>query len=103
MWLWVKTRRQLAEEGTASVGLLGAMQEREAIETLGILTNKFRFSSIKANKEMIGQLRQLGYYPIRRKIGKYDWLRRIVNIYPLWMAFCCCYHILPKKVRARLF
>ena len=97
-----KTRRRLAEEGTVSAGLLEAMQKREAIETLGILTNKFCFASIKANKEMIGQLRRLGYYPIRREIGKFDWIRRIANIYPLWMAMCCFYHLIPYKLSNRV-
>ncbi len=90
-------RKQLTEEGKASFGLLEAMQKREADDTLVILTNKLRFASIKDNKEMIDQLRQLEYYPIRRKIGKHDWIRRIANVYPLWMAMCCFYHLLPYK------
>lgn len=77
-----KTRRRLAEEGTVSAGLLEAMQKREANDTLGILTSKFRFASIKANHKMICELRRLGYYPIRREIGKYDWIRTIAYIYP---------------------
>lgn len=97
-----KTRRRLAQEGTASAGLLGAMQKRESKETLGILTDKFRFSSIKANIEMIDLLGRLGYYPIRRKIGEYDWIRRTANIYPLWIALCCCYHLVPIKLRRRV-
>lgn len=95
-------RIRLSEEGKVSTGLLAAMQNNEAANTLSILTHKFRFSSIKANKEMIDQLRCLGYYPIRRKIGKYDWIRRIANIYPLWMALCCLFHILPVRIRARI-
>lgn len=97
-----KTRRQLSEEGIAPSGLLEAMQKREARETLGILTNKFRFSSIKSNEVMIDQLRRLGYYPIHRKIGKYDWIRRTANIHPLWMALCCCYHVIPKGIGEKL-
>lgn len=97
-----KTRRCLAEEGTVSAGLLEAMQRMEANEALVILTNRFRFSSIKSNKEMINQLSDLGYYPIRRKIGKYDWARRIANIYPLWMALCCCYHVIPSGIGEKL-
>lgn len=95
-------RKQLAEDGRGSFGLLEAMQNNEAMNTLIILANKFRFSSIKANKEMIAQLSCLGYYPIRRKIGKYDWIRRIANIYPLWMAMCCFYHLLPYKLSNRV-
>lgn len=95
-------REQLAEEGKVSSGLLEAMQNMEANDSLVILGNKFRFSSLKVNKEMIDQLRCLAYYPIRRKIGKYDWIRRIANIYPLWMALCCLFHILPMGVRARI-
>ena len=97
-----KIRKQLTDERKGSVGLLEAMKNREAMNTLIILTNKFRFSSIKANKEMINQLSCLGYYPIRRKIGKYDWIRRITNIYPLWMTLCCCYHLIPFKLRNRV-
>lgn len=97
-----KTRRRLAEEGTASAGLLEAMQKRVANETLVILTNKFRFASIKGNHEMIGELRRLGCYPIRREIGKCDLIRTIANIYPLWMAMCCFYHLLPNKLGNRV-
>ena len=95
-------RKQLTEEGKGSLGLLEAMQNNEAMNTLSILTNKFRFSSVKANKEMINQLSSLGYYPICRKIGKYDWIRRITNMYPLWMTLCYCYHLMPFKLRNRV-
>lgn len=93
-----QVRKQLTEEGKVSSGLLEAMQKNEAMDTFSILTNKFRYSSINANKEIIGQLYELGYYPIRREIGKYDWLRRIMNIYPIWMALYGCYHLLPNKL-----
>lgn len=97
-----KTRKRLVEKGTASAGLLDAMQKTEASDTCSILTNTFRYSSIKANKDMIGQLRRSGYYPIRRKIGKHDWIRRIANIYPLWMALCGCYHLVPRRIGEKL-
>jgi glycosyltransferase involved in cell wall biosynthesis len=93
-----RIRKQLTEEGKGSSGLLEAMQNNEVLNTLCILSNKLRFSSIKANKEMIDQLSRLGYYPIHRKIGKYDWIRRIANVYYLWMALCCCYHLMPYKL-----
>ena len=97
-----KTRRWLAEEGTVSAGLLEAMQNDEARDTFNILTNQFRYAPIQANKEMIGRLRRLGYYPIRCKIGKHDRIRRVMNTYPLWMALCCCSHALPQKGRLKL-
>ena len=97
-----KTRRRLADEGIASAGLLEAMQNSEASDSFSILTNSFRYSPIKGNLEMIERLRSLGVYPIRRKIGRYDWIRKIMNFYPLWMGLCYCYHILPRKVRERL-
>ena len=95
-------RNQLAVEGNVPSGLLDAMQTKEALYTLGILTSNFRFSSIKANKEMFGQFRRLGCYPVSRKIGKRDWIRRIANIYPLWMALCCCYHVIPRGIGEKL-
>ena len=97
-----QVREQLTEEGKVPLGLLEAMRNNEAFNTLSILTNNFRFSSIKANKEMIDQLRRLGYYPIRREIGKYDWIRKIANIYPLWMALCYCYRLMPSKLTNRV-
>lgn len=95
-------REKLTEEGTAPFGLLEAMRNREATDSLLILANNLRFSSIKTNKEMIDRLRRLGYYPICRKIGEYDWVRRIANIYPLWMALCCCYHVIPRGIGEKL-
>ena len=77
-----RTRRRLPEEGPASPGLLEVMQD-------------------KANKEMIRQLRRLGYYPIRRNIGKYDRIRKIMNIYPIWITLCRCYHLLPPRLTHR--
>lgn len=97
-----RIRKQLTEDGRAPFALLEAMRKNEAFNSLGILANEFRFSSVKANKEMIDQLRDLGYYPVRRKIGKYDRIRRIANIYPLWMTLCCCYHWMPYKLRIRV-
>ena len=97
-----KTRKWLAEEGTVSAGLLEAMQKSEALDTFNILTNKFRFPTIKQNKEIIERLRYSGFYPIRRKIGKYDWIRRIMNIYPLWMSLCYFYHIIPQGIGEKL-
>lgn len=97
-----KTRKRLAEEGDVAPGLLEAMEKSEASDAFSILTNKFRYSSIEANKEMIGQLRRSGYYPIRRKIGKHDWIRKITNIYPLWMTLCSCYHLVPRRIGEKL-
>lgn len=92
-------RKQLTEEGKGSSGLLEAMRNNEAMNTLSILTKKFRYSSIKANKEMINQLRRLGYYPIRHNINKNEWIQWIANIYPIWMALCYFYHLMPYKFR----
>ncbi len=96
-----RIRKQLTEEGIAPPGLLDAMRENEAMNTFSVLTNKFRFSPVKENKEMIDELSRLGYYPIRQKIGKYDWIRRIMNSYPLWMTLCCLFHIFPFGVRTK--
>lgn len=97
-----RTRKRLTEEGMASAGLLEEMLDSEASDTFCILTNTFRYSSIRANKEMIEQLKRSGYYPICRSIGKHDWIRRIANIYPLWMALCGCYHLVPRRIGEKL-
>lgn len=97
-----KTREQLAEEGKVPSGLLEAMEKKEAFYALGVLTSTFRFSTLKANKEMIDRLSDLGCYPIRRKAGRHDWVRKTANIYPLWMALCCCYHVIPRGIGEKL-
>lgn len=97
-----QVRRRLEKERNVPFDLLEAMQNTESSDALSVLTNKFRFSSIKASKEMIDQLSNLGYYPIRHKIDRYDWIRRIANIYPLWMALCCCYHVIPRGIGEKL-
>lgn len=97
-----RTRKKLAQEGIASPELIEEMAKREADETFIILHNKFRYSTVKSNKATLALLSAQGYYPIRRKMPPHDWLRRIMNKYPLWMAACYCYHILPQKVRERL-
>ena len=51
---------------------------------------------------MIEQLRNLGYYPIRLRQRTYDWIRRLANVYPLWMTLCCGYHLLPVKLRDKV-
>jgi len=96
------TRKSLALKGIASAGLIEKMAERESKETFSIIHNKFRYSSVKSNKDTLARLTDLGYYPITRSIPNYNWLRRIMNHYPLWMGLCYCYHILPQKVRERL-
>jgi len=51
---------------------------------------------------MFEQLRNLGYYPIRLRQRNYDWIRRLANVYPLWMTLCCGPHLLPVKLRDKV-
>ena len=97
-----QTKEKLASEGKVSAGLIEEMTKREAEETFIIIHNKFRYSSIKSNKDTIRHLKELGYYPVSIKRLRYDWLRRLMNNYPLWMVLCCFYHVLPRGIRGRL-
>lgn len=94
-----KTRLELAAGKRVSEGCLDAMSHAEARDTVIYLCNHLQYSSIKENKEYIGELRSLGFYPIAHRIVAYDWIRRLINIYPLWMVLCCMYHLLPLPVR----
>ena len=93
------TRQRLAGEGVASPGLLAAMQKGEARDTLSVLTNAFRYLPVKDNAAMVRRLRDLGYYPILLRLSGFDWIRRVANVYPLWMALCAVYHLMPGKLR----
>ena len=89
-----KTRLELAATGKVSPGCLEAMSQNETNETICILHNIFRFTSITNNK--------MGFYPIKCKNFNYDWLRLMMNCYPFWMTLCCCFHILPSFARRNL-
>jgi len=97
-----KTRLELAATGKVSEGCLNAMMKGETNETICILHNIFRFTSITHNKKSIKDLRQMGFYPIQGKTANYDWLRRMMNCYPLWMMLCYCFYILPPFARKDL-
>ena len=69
-------------------------------ETFIILHNIFRYSSVKDNVSMIRQLKSIGAYPIKNSQNK---IVRIMNMYPLWMMACVCFHLLPAKIRYKYF
>ena len=48
------------------------------------------------NLDMIKRLKAVGAYPITSLYEGYPWLRRIMNIYPVWTGCCLAYHILPR-------
>ena len=91
-----QTRLDLASAGSVSTECLEAMERAEAQDAISILSNSFRYTSVKDNVGMIRQLRNLGYYPIRERASSFDWLRRLMNSYPLWMSMCVVYHSLPR-------
>ena len=97
-----KTRLELAATGKVSQDFLEAMLRSETNDTYSILHNIFRFTSITHNKKTIKELRQLGFYPIQGKIANQDWLRRLMNCYPLWMAVCDWFYIMPDFARKDL-
>ena len=96
-----QTRRRLAKESVASPLLLAAMQKAEAIKTLSVLSNTFLYLPVKDNAAMVRKLRDLGYYPISLRLSGFDWIRQVANVYPLWMALCIVYHLMPGKLRVK--
>ena len=95
-------RLELAAAGSVSEGCLEKMLRSEAKETFSILHRLFRYSTISDNKKGIKELRSLGFYPINSVLLHDDWIRRMMNIYPLWIMLCYCYHLLPVCLRERI-
>ena len=88
-------RLELAAAGSVSEGCLEKMLRIEAKDTFSILLLLFRYSTISDNKKGIKELRILGFYPISIVLLHDDWIRRMMNVYPLWIMLCYCYHLLP--------
>ena len=94
-----KARLELAADRSVSEGCLDAMSRAEARDIVVYLCNHIQYSTVRENKEVIGELKSLGFYPIRQRISAYDWIRLLINIYPLWMILCCFCHLLPRCVK----
>ena len=93
-----QTRLELTASKHVSTGLLKAMRHGEAEDAYAILHKALRYSTISYNKKVIRELKDLGFYPIQQRVHKYDFLRQLMNIYPLWVILCCCYHLLPQSL-----
>ena len=67
-----------------------------------ILHNTARYGSMKRNKEVLKRLISQDSYPIKQiSNSKYDFLKKIMNIKPLWLCICTAINILPKSIRYR--
>ena len=81
-----------------------SLLQRVRMLSFQMLHHSFRYLSVRRNKELIYQLRQLGAYPFDegRYLSKALHITYVLmQIYPLWMACCCFYHILPLRIRER--
>lgn len=81
-----------------------SLLQRVRMLSFQMLHHSFRYLSVRRNKELIHQLRQMGAYPFDegRYISKALHITYVLmQIYPLWMASCCFYHILPLRIRER--
>lgn len=96
-------RLDLAASENVSEGCLEAMSRSEVYDTISILYLLFRYSTIRENKRNIKQLRCLGFYPINSVFHHYDWIRLVMNIYPIWIMLCYFYHLLPISLRESAF
>lgn len=68
-----------------------------------VLINRFRYSSIKQNKETISEFRNQGLYPSTFKKRKYRNLVWVMNKYSLWIFLCYIFNIIPKSLRKKIF
>lgn len=82
-----------------------SLQKRVGMVSFQMLHHSFRYLSVGKNRELISQLRQMGAYPFKE--GRYisralHITYKLMQIYPLWMACCCIYHLVPQSLRQRL-
>ena len=81
-----------------------SLQKRVSLVSFQMLHHSFRYLSVRKNRELISQLRQMGTYPFKE--GRYisralHITYKLMQIYPLWMACCCIYHLFPEGIRKR--
>ena len=81
-----------------------SLQKRVALVSFQMLHHSFRYLSVRKNRELISQLRQMGVYPFKE--GRYisralHITYKLMQIYPLWMACCCIYHLFPESIRQK--
>lgn len=81
-----------------------SLQKRVELVSFQMLHHSFRYLSVRKNRELISQLRQMGAYPFKE--GRYlsralHITYKLMQIYPLWMACCCIYHLFPESIRQK--
>ena len=74
-------------------------------ETYFLLLHAFRFCPMALNKEYMRKLKALKVYPLDLHVltTKSRFVCKLMNCYPVWMTLCRIYHILPERVRHRIF
>lgn len=97
-----KIRTELAATKKVSEGCLESMSRWEIKDSFYILSYKYFCSSTIENKKTIKELSKMGLYPMRHRITKYNWIKHMMNIYPLWMMLCYCFHIFPPYIRINI-
>lgn len=81
-----------------------SLQKRVSLVSFQMLHHSFRYLSVRKNRELISQLRQMGAYPFKE--GRYlsralHITYKLMQIYPLWMACCCIYHLFSESIRQK--
>ena len=75
------------------------------LDAFYLLHNVFRFCPVRTTKEYVHKLKAVKAYPLDagRFQGKNNFLCKLMNCYPVWITLCRIYHILPERVRHRIF
>lgn len=62
--------------------------------------NTARYGTLASNRDVIKRLRAMGTYPILHyTTNKYERIKKLMNIYPLWISICALICLLPKSIR----
>lgn len=98
-----KVHLELAPQNLVSEGCIQRMRYQMSELARAALLIMFRYSTLKYNLLYIKKLRAMGCYPIKQRLVNYDWLRKLINIYPLWLTLCCLFHIQPLWLRRKIY
>lgn len=72
-------------------------------DSIGLITNVFRYCPVRETKACIDRLEAMGAWPVAEtKSTSGSKLRVLINHRHLWMALCRLFHLLPHSVRVRM-
>ena len=99
--------KQLTLDGSfraeASPDLIKELEVMEYSEAFRLICYSSIYQNLCQLRDTINDLKKERMYPIKKCNKKFVKIRHFMNVYPLWMITCFFLHLVPLKVRSRLF